>query len=210
MRNRALETMRRNAMILEYALAHLPPTDDARALLEKSLFYYCSGKDPTPIAAFGAKIPLYIYVDSFIFMQGSFEEETKTLYDRLEKLGFRLDDKRELRHARRWESTRKAELTLWQDGAGEAFLLLFVKGDAIKVFQSIYGDPENFVQPESFCNFRYELPGAEALRQAERGARNVLGYCFDLNFQCVGEFAYHGDWDDREACKVKWFQRVAQ
>ena len=45
------------------------PFDDVRGLLEASLFYYCSGKDPTPVVAFGAEYPLYVYVDSLVYQR---------------------------------------------------------------------------------------------------------------------------------------------
>lgn len=31
--------------------------------LKESLFYYCAGKDPSPIITFKTNFPLYVYVD---------------------------------------------------------------------------------------------------------------------------------------------------
>lgn len=38
--------------------------NNERELLAQSFFYYCCGKDPTPIVHFGSDYPLYIYSDT--------------------------------------------------------------------------------------------------------------------------------------------------
>lgn len=57
--------------------------DLENAALEQSLFSYCCGKDPTPIAAFGSEHPLYVHADLVDCGQGDFRGETGELYGRL-------------------------------------------------------------------------------------------------------------------------------
>ena len=57
-----------------------------RVLLQESMFYYCCGKDPSPIIEFKEQYPLYIYVD-----KRNYSEE---LYDRLTKQNFKLSIKK--------------------------------------------------------------------------------------------------------------------
>lgn len=59
-----------------------------RELLAQSLFYYCSGIDPTPIIAFGSDYPLYIYSDIIDYGNGDFNKTMNVLYERLFKAGF--------------------------------------------------------------------------------------------------------------------------
>jgi hypothetical protein len=180
--------------------------DDVKDMLGQSLFYYCSGIDPTPIAAFGAKIPLYIYVDSLVSMKNDFSAEVQELYGRLENLNFHLAETHTLNSTGRLQKTRNTELTLWKTLSGESFLLLFVQDDAIRGFESIYQDSANYInyiQPKYICNYRYELVNLGILTQIEKRVEYILGYCFNQKYRCVEEYDYYGDYSFDSACKMK-------
>ena len=99
------------------------PFEDDRELLEASLFYYCSGKDPTPVVAFGAEYPLYVYVDSLVYQRKDLDGTLQDLYDRLRKSRFRMAE--QLRLPVEGTPTLKgAEVSLWERG-GDAGALRF-------------------------------------------------------------------------------------
>ena len=54
--------------------------NEDRELLAQSLFYYCCGKDPTPIIAFRADYPLYTYSDNVDYVQGDASKTFQDLY----------------------------------------------------------------------------------------------------------------------------------
>ena len=56
--------------------------------LKESLFYYCAGKDPSPIIAFKNTYPLYAYVDK--------KDYSNELYKRLNNHNFKLIEKQEI------------------------------------------------------------------------------------------------------------------
>lgn len=180
-------------------------TDHDRDLLGQSLFYYGSGKDPSPIIALGAKIPLYVYADSFAFTKNDFVKEAEELYQRLQKNGFCLTEKLSLICQNRLQDAENAELTLWESTSGDCFALLFVQDDAIDAFTNLYEESENYIQPRYVCNYRYELSYLGILKTVEKRAEYILGHCFDPKYRCIAEFDYHGDYGSD--CKMKLYRR---
>ena len=129
--------------------------DEDRELLAQSLFYYCCGTDPTPIAAFGSDYPLYIYSDIINYGKGgSFEEETSLLFQRISKANNRLVKTRQLKKEGRLCDAKDVVLTMWEDQQKNAcFYLLYVQMDAVKTFHTVYYDIDkggkgNLIQPK--------------------------------------------------------------
>ena len=182
-------------------------TDGEKDMLGQSLFYYCSGKDPTPIIALGAKIPLYVYVDSLHFDDDAFSSATAELYARLKKHGFLLCEKRNLEPNGRLSECSNADATLWKNASGESFLLLYVQGDAALTYGSIYADEENYIQPKYICNYRYELRDRGLLSQVEKRVEYILGHCHDPKYRCIDEYAYYGDYGEKDV-GVKLYRRL--
>jgi len=163
-----------------------------RERLCDSVFYYCCGKDITPIAAFGAQMPLYVYVDR---ADGWMTE----LYARLARKGYgKVCD---LATEDGAVTAERVGLTEWSDGTG-TFLLLCVQGDAVSVYRALYGG----VLPRCICNYRYEMPRRGEIEQDERRVGLVMGHCFDPRCRIVAEYAYYGDYGDRSA-RVRLYQR---
>ena len=182
-------------------------TDNGKDLLGQSLFYYCSGKDPAPIIAFGAKIPLYVYVDSFVTISNSFEVESKELYGRLKKANYSLAEKRNLKAIGRLKNAKNAELTLWENRDGNYFALLFAQCDANLGYEGIYKEKGNYIQPKYICNYRYETVNFELLGQVEKRVEYIMGHCFNPKYRCVGEYDYYGDYHFNSKCKIKLYRR---
>ncbi|MBQ2805009.1 MAG: hypothetical protein IJF10_03930 [Clostridia bacterium] len=184
-------------------------SDSQRELLGQSLFYYCSGKDATPIVAFQAQIPLYVYVDKLAGKKERFAETTRGLYARLHNLQFKLVETCQLQTVGRLRASLNAEATLWKATNGNQFAVLFVQGDAVATFANVYQEigTHNYVQPQAICNYRYELPNLGILAQVEKRVRYVLGHCFNAKYRCVAEFPYHGDYESDPNCKVKLYER---
>ena len=181
-------------------------TDIDRDVLGQSLFYYCSGKDPTPIITFGAKIPMYVYVDSLEIPKNDFKNTVRELYRRL-KNKFSLAKICNLKCTERLQKTEKAELTLWNTSLGESFVLLYIQGDASKTFESIYREESgNYIVPRYVCNYRYELYDLGILKTVEKRVEYIMGHCFDPKYRCVAEYDYYGDYDTD--CKVKLYHRL--
>ena len=180
-------------------------TNDDKDMLGQSLFYYCSGIDPTPISAFAEKMPLFIYVDSFVYMPGDFSTNSKELYNRIKKLKCKLIKEENLAITCRLKEAKAAEISLWKTKTGEEFLLLFVQGDAVQCYKSLYSDKENYIQPKCICNYRYEFYNLDIFTQLEKRVEYILGYCSNDKYRCVGEYKYLGDYE--ENTKVKLYHR---
>ena len=166
-------------------------SEEEKDLLGQSLFYYCSGTDPSPIVALGSTVPLYVYVDSFVYIRNGFTAESKELYSELEKTKFKKQTKLTLPSKGRLAKSQNAELTLWKTAEGEHFLLLFVQADAVEGYQSIYGNSDmNYIQPAYVCNYRYELRERGILDQLEKRVQYILGHCFDPKYRRVGEIPH--------------------
>ena len=166
-------------------------SEEEKDLLGQSLFYYCSGIDPSPIAALGATVPLYVYVDSFVYIKDGFSATSKELYSRLEKHKFKNKATVTPKLKGRLKNASNAELSLWIADNGEAFLLLFVQADAIDGYEAIYGSSEmNYLQPKYVCNYRYELRERGVISQLEKRVQYILGHCFDPKYRQVGEIPH--------------------
>ena len=168
------------------------------AMLEKSLFYYCCGKDPTPIIAFGGRHPLYVYADLVDYGNGDFGRETGELYARLGRHGFDKAASEEL-HPSGLPGVQRAGLTEWRAKGERPFCLLYLQGDAAKVYRAVYNDGRGgTIRPQCICNFRYEMFGDNPMTEVEREVESVMGHCHDKAFQKVGAYRYWGDWGGDE------------
>jgi hypothetical protein len=174
---------------------------DARGLLEQSLFYYCSGRDPTPVVAFGAEYPLYVYVDSLVYQRQGLDGTVRELYRRLRESGFLMTESLRL-SVEDAPLLKGAEVSLWETKTGERFLLLFLQADAEKGFCCLYGGREDYALPRCVCNYRYEMPRRGVLEEVEERVPFVMGHCFNRRYRCVGQYGYLGDYGDRETVKL--------
>ena len=52
-----------DVVLIASALSAEQKDADIKELLSKSMFYYCSGVDPTPVIALFSEYPLFIYSD---------------------------------------------------------------------------------------------------------------------------------------------------
>ena len=164
------------------------PTDKIGDILEKSLFYYCAGKDPTPIIAMYRDFPLFIYSDIMKYGRGSLEEELSVLTDRLVSHGF---------EALRRESIDiplAARLCEYKKDE-RAFLLLYVKGDSLEAYRAIYGTEDRLL-PTCIANYRYEMDTRYFLK-IEKRVKYVLGHSYDKEHRPVRELKYYGDYSGK-------------
>ncbi len=152
---------------------------DDRELLGSSLFYYCSGNDPTPIVSFGDKYPLYVYSDILMFAKDRIAF-VGMLYCELEKRGFTCREKKEVTAKARFFC---AEVSLWNTPDGGAFVLVFSKEDAEKTFNRLYYDEQarNTILPKCICNYRFEFDGRskyewDFFHAIEKRTEYILGY----------------------------------
>ncbi len=170
--------------------------DADRYLMGNSLFYYCSGKDPTPILAFGADFPLYIYVD----IADSFNDDLMELYDRLRSFGYKLGYGESIKVGDRWHNNKNMVLSSWGAPDGRGFRLANICGYAEDAFRRLYSDRNNFVQPRCICNYRYEFIDSksrfsrEFFEGIEKRTEFIFGHCFNDKYNMLSEFAYHGDY----------------
>ena len=165
------------------------------------MFYYCSGKDATPIVAFGSEIPLYVYSDSFKYMRLDFNSAVNELYSNIEKACY----KRECTRRPPPTICKNAELSLWKDEKEQYFILLYTESDAINLYEKIYLKQK--LRPKYFCNSRYEMSNRGILEREERAAEYILGHCHYTEFSCVGEHEYLGDYSFGTKTAVKLYQR---
>ena len=158
---------------------------DLLPLLPESLFYYCAGKDPTPILMLGARVPLYVYVDLLKGGQRTPEDEIGELHRRLTKGGYTLTETRTVPSDR-----QAAECSVWQDREGERFSLLYLVADATDAYFSLYGEE---ILPRYICNYRYEMNNSR-LGPIEEKVTYILGHCHTGRHRPIGEYPYHGDY----------------
>ncbi len=154
-------------------------------LLDRSLFYYCSGKDPTPVLIFGARIPLYVYADHLKACRSTPREEMAVLYRRLEEGGFSRTETRPVA-----TPFKAAELTAWQTEDGEVFSLLYLAADATAAYFELYGED---TLPRCICNYRYEMNNAR-LGPIEEKVAYILGHCHTGRHLPIAEYPYRGDY----------------
>ena len=168
--------------------------EDLRILLGQSLFYCCSGKDPSPIVALGANVPLYVYSD--LFKYESFEKYATTLKNRLKDRGFSLEKEMILPQLGRIKNAKNADLSLWSNTKNESFLVLMLQDDAKRTFSSLYDEKDNFIVPTYLCNYREEL-GEDVgvfFEQLIKKVQYVMGHCFNKKHHKIAEYEYLGDY----------------
>ena len=182
--------------------AHISAVNE---LLRESLFYYCSGKDPTPIAAFGSDIPLYVYSDLFKYMRINFEEATRALYEKITSLGYYLSKTQSLSTLKITPSITKAELSHWKSNDNKYFILLYTQSDAEQCYKKLYS-PEEELRPKYFCNYRYEIPHRGVLETEEKLAEYVMGHCHSERFTKIAEYGYLGDYSFGASTKVPLYR----
>lgn len=158
-----------------------------RDVLRRSLFYYCSGCDPTPVLVFEGKWKIYIYSD--IIIQGTFDEEFNKLCNYIAGEGFSLLKKENVNNPK-WE---RCILSLWTDSKGRDFCLAFIKHDAVDLYKDIYLGIEKTI-PVCITNINYEF--YDSPNYSSRFFNNikslyVLGYCFDSEYECIDEYNYY-------------------
>ena len=177
-----------------------------RELLAQSLFYYCSGIDPTPIIAFGSDYPLYIYSDIINYDDSDFNSSMDTLYERLSKAGFVCVGNKRIMHLK---TIQNIEVTLWK-ADNNLFSLAYLQHDAVKSFQKIYSDgSNNYIQPKCICNYRNESTGQSNFgffSQIEKRAEYIMVYCFCDKYKAVSKHIYYGDYETNT--KVTLFHRM--
>ena len=196
-----------------------PLQEEDRELLANSLYYYCSGSDPTPIMAFGTEYPLYVYADIFCF-GGDYETETGKLFQRVCDAGYVLLESRGVGGFGIFKDMKNAVLTVWsprKDGSLEEeqpdkfFYLLFVQGEAYEVYRKMYhdideGGQSETILPKCLCNILYETDSRfnySFFNKLSKRTEYILGYCYSKKYKCVAKYDY---WDGSMA--VNLFHRV--
>ena len=167
-------------------------------VLEKSLFYYCCGKDITPILAFKDKYQLYIYDD--ILKYKNYQKETEQLYDRLISEGFILKYQKDVSIIQGNSFFENATFTIWQTTDNKFFSLLYIQEDCVKVFKALFFR-DYLIYPKCITNIRYELT-TSFFNQIEKEVEYVLGYCFSKNHIAIGEVCYKGDYGKEKVVKL--------
>ncbi len=175
-----------------------------KEMLAKSLYYYCAGCDPTPVLAFGAQIPLYIYVDT-LRTAPSFADATGKLYDRLQGT-FELIETVTI-PTPNLRGAQNVTLTVWNDVERGAFYLLFIQQDAEEAFRVLYAEDTNFIMPACVCNIKYECTKG-ILDTVEKRVRYVLGHCFSDKYKVVDRAPYHGDYNVSGTPEVELWERM--
>lgn len=168
--------------------------DDIRDLLGQSMYYFCSGIDPTPIIAFKASIPLYIYVDSFKDIDMSFNEALHTIYSTLKNHGISQAKSINLHLYK----VKNAELSLLTDENGKEFLFLFMAADGNDAFSYIYSDHDNYISPKYLCNHRYGTEPDGALYQVQKRVEYIFGHCYSSKYRKLGEYKYFGEYQNND------------
>ena len=159
--------------------------DVSRELLSHSLFYYCSGKDPSPIIAFEDQFPLYIYAD--------LRTEPEALYQRLSERGFTLMDSK-------IGENHSCAISVWTGESGRPFGLLYVQDNANSTYLTLFSDTNdqtyNLLLPKAVCNQRYGMPNWEytVLPSIEKRTEYIIGYCFNSKYRQIGYIDYYGDY----------------
>ena len=186
--------------------------DEDRELLGNSLFYYCCGKDPSPIIAFGPSYPLYVYVDLIEYGHGCFETETNILYPRIQDTGYQLIGSQKLESTGPLQDVENAVLTSWTSACPESsgsskdsekkFHVLYVQSDAYQAYRKIYhdideGSHDNYILPRCICNYRYEFHNhysEDGLLKLSKRTEFVMGHCHSDKYKQVAEYDYFGDY----------------
>lgn len=163
---------------------------ELKNLLKNSLFYYCSGKDVTPISAFKEDYPIFLYADKLRNNSSIFNEEMTVLYQRIKKEKIELKCVHKLKLDENFINT---EISLWQTSNGNFFILLFIQGDALNTYKSIYENECLSILPKCISNIKYEMNNSYFL-YIEKQVQYILGHCHDKNFIVVDSYDYKGDY----------------
>lgn len=188
----------------------LASNNDKRSeLLAQSFYYYCAGSDPTPIIAFGAKFPLYVYVDSLICCN-KFSVSTEKLYDRLH-CKYKLIE-RNRTNSLVIRGAQNIEYTEWRDVDNKIFYIAYIQNDAAATYRKLYGvqSNNNYILPACICNYRNELVGSEnynILSTMEKRVEYILGYCYSDKYKIINSFKYFGDYSFDHECQVELWKR---
>ena len=168
-------------------------------LLENSLFYYCCGKDITPICAFKNQYPLYIYADK-LSSSRTLDGTVTELYSRLQNQGFDMDGAHKFIS---YDFCSGAYLSKWKQG----FYLLYLQGDAVNIYRGLYKDK----LPKCIANCYYEL-GSRAyyLKPVESKVSYILGHCFYPSFEKIASYDYLGDYEKSSDEKVFLFENRSE
>ncbi len=164
------------------------PSEGLRNSLRESLFYYCSGKDPTPIVGMYSDFPIFIYADKMRYGRGCLHEEALKLEKRLCAHGFKKERREEI------DFCEGALLYAFSKDSYR-FLLLFVKGDAWKTYREIYEKYADII-PRCIANYRYEMDARHFL-SVERRAELILGHSNDGEHHPIKKLNYYGDYSGK-------------
>ena len=159
-------------------------------LLSDSLFYYCAGKDPSPIIAFYKDYPLFIYSDLLKHRENWRDETVGVLFRRLREHGFTVS---EVEYA----NLLDGGVTALCEKEGASLLILYIRGDAWRCYKEIYG--EEYL-PSCIANYRYEMNSAP-FGGYERLVKRIIGHAFTGVHRVALEIPYFGDYQG-EAVKV--------
>ncbi len=162
--------------------------ENKEELLKNSLFYYCCGKDPSPIIAFKDQFPLYVYVDKKDF--------SSELFDILQKEHLTFIKKEII------NNSINSILTKWKY-KDNTFFLLYIQYDACKTYKILYGD----FFPKCICNYRYELPNRYILEVAEKNVKYILGHCFNKDYVVDKYYDYYGDYSFNQKVKIPFYKK---
>lgn len=159
-------------------------------ILSNSLFYYCCGKDPSPIYAFKDKMVLYIYVDK--------KNLSHELINRLINNGYILQENKIIDNDN-FQSTSLYKFTI----KDKNIYLLYIQGDACDVYKMLF----NNCVPLCICNYRYEMTNRAILEKAETEVMFIMGHCFNKNYVLVDEYDYFGDYSFNKKIKISLFKK---
>ena len=159
-------------------------------ILSNSLFYYCCGKDPSPIYAFKDKMLLYVYVD-----KKNFEQE---LINRLINSGYTLKENRKV-FTDNFQSSSLYKFII----KDKTIYLLYIQGDACAVYKTLF---KNCI-PLCICNYRYEMANRTILEKVENEVMFIMGHCFNKNYTLVEEYDYFGDYSFNKKIKISLFKK---
>lgn len=184
------------------------------ALLSSSLFYYCSGFDPTPVAAFECKPSVYIFVDSFRHIRAEFDTGMGILQKRIAALGYDTLALTDLPAVGILSFASRARLFRFASCEGK-FFLLYLRAIDADAYRGLFLDGEDaldryarhracpwdgedkafipFPVPECVCNFRYE-GRSRLMERAEALSPFILGHAFGERYSAVADYPYLGDY----------------
>ncbi len=165
-------------------------TDEERELLGNSLFYLCSGIDPSPVLAFEADYPLYIYADINL----EYEKELPGFYMQIQERGNSLESSESL-----LDKEGKVFVSRWLTADNKPFCVVYYLSDAVSVFSKIYsdydaGDRPNFILPKCVCNYRYEFLDEESdfsyafCKRITYKTEYIYGECLNDKYSLVGTY----------------------